>query len=313
MIYLIHGQEYYLVKEKLNKILKGHNEEIVDLKANASIEDLLIEASSYSIFDEHKIILIKNPIFLNIKISDAEYEAMKNYLDNPNDHCTIIFIGVDLQFNGTLRLYKLIKKYAQEFKFEQLKKYDFRNYIIKDLKNKNLKLSNNCINLLLESIPNDLEIYHHEVEKLLLFNGDIDERVIGSLITRNLDENVFNLINYIIDGNTKVSIIKFRELIDLGVAVQQIIAVIAGQFRFLNIVSYLHKNNYSLPEIVEITKAKSFRIEQAIETIVRTDKFNYLKALSELSFVDQVSKSTTEIDINDLMELYITKIIGELK
>ncbi len=85
-VYLINGESYLLINEKVNEIVKENkNISIFDSSVN-SIEEAIIEAGYFSMFDEEKFIIVKNANFFGSKkLKDSENELLINYLDHPND------------------------------------------------------------------------------------------------------------------------------------------------------------------------------------------------------------------------------------
>ena len=60
MIYLITGESNQLIKEYLHDIIVGCENIIYIDYHNSSIDEILAEASYYSMFNEEKIIVVKN-------------------------------------------------------------------------------------------------------------------------------------------------------------------------------------------------------------------------------------------------------------
>ena len=69
MFYLIYGLENYLINENIKKIiddLKINSGEIVKIDMNSTtINSLLVEASSVSMFSDRKLIICDNAFFLS--------------------------------------------------------------------------------------------------------------------------------------------------------------------------------------------------------------------------------------------------------
>ena len=62
-IYLVNGESHLLINEKINEIVKdSKNVTIFDFNIN-SMEEIILEAGYFSMFDEEKYIIIKNANF----------------------------------------------------------------------------------------------------------------------------------------------------------------------------------------------------------------------------------------------------------
>ena len=56
------------------------------------MDEILAEASYYSMFDERKVLIVKNAnCFASDKISEENSNKLLNYLANPNDLTSLIF------------------------------------------------------------------------------------------------------------------------------------------------------------------------------------------------------------------------------
>ena len=92
-IVLINGESILLINEKINSIIK-ENKNITSFDMiNSSIDDILLEAGYFSMFDEEKYIIIRNANFFSSdKISEKELASLMNYLENPNPLTNLIFV-----------------------------------------------------------------------------------------------------------------------------------------------------------------------------------------------------------------------------
>ena len=71
MIYLIAGESNQLINEELKKITKECDNILYIDYNNSSIDDILAEASYYSMFNDKKVVIVKNAnFFASDKISE---------------------------------------------------------------------------------------------------------------------------------------------------------------------------------------------------------------------------------------------------
>ena len=92
-IVLINGESILLCNEKINSIV-GDNKNVISFDMNGcSMEDVLLEAGYFSMFEEEKFIIIRNANFFGSgKISEKDSESLLKYLNNPNSLTSLIFI-----------------------------------------------------------------------------------------------------------------------------------------------------------------------------------------------------------------------------
>ena len=96
-IYLITSNSYRLMEEEINKIVKSNPYTTLDFNIT-TIEDIIEEASYFSLFDEKKYLVVKNATIFSSKgtkeSSDKttkKDDLLLNYLNEPNDNTILIF------------------------------------------------------------------------------------------------------------------------------------------------------------------------------------------------------------------------------
>ena len=83
-IYLITSESFRLMEEEVKKIIKNSSNILTIDLLEATIEDVITEATYVSMFAEQKYIIVKNADFFGSgKIKEAEIELLEKYLENP--------------------------------------------------------------------------------------------------------------------------------------------------------------------------------------------------------------------------------------
>ena len=86
---------------------------------------------------------------------------------------------------------------------------------------------------LLRRLPLDIRTIQTEMEKLELYGGVISSDVVERLVTRPLEEDVFQLVNAVVDRDLRKSFHMWQDLCVLNKDAIYLIALLAAQFRFL--------------------------------------------------------------------------------
>ena len=99
MVYLLYGTINYLINKEITKIIKENNIEEINVNKydlnNTYLNDIVNDASSMSLFDDKKIIIVNNSyIFTGTtkKVLEQNIEILENYLNNLNENTILIFI-----------------------------------------------------------------------------------------------------------------------------------------------------------------------------------------------------------------------------
>lgn len=294
MTYLLIGDH---LKEEINKIITTNNigkESITtyDLDLD-TFDNVLIDLNTVSLFNDTKCIICKNAY--NIK----EFDSFKEYLKHETNNI-LILIMKDSKDNK--ELFKLCKNIID------LSKIDLEDYVKKELKE--YKISPLNINLLINNCNNNFNRVVQEVEKLKMYKyeeKEITRDDINLLIKKNLDSNIFDLIDYINKGNRKEAYRVYNELIKNNEAPVKILVTLANNYRLIYQVKVL-VNSKSDKEIMEMLNIK----KEGRLYILKKQTYNFtsnrlLKIIKELAKTDFNIKSGITTDRQGL-ELFFSKI-----
>ena len=90
--YLIYGNDYSLIKKEINKITSGIKDIVkYDLSFN-KIDELLDDASCISMFEDKKVLIGENALFLtSIKENiNHNFDYLTKYIKDNNNHNIVI-------------------------------------------------------------------------------------------------------------------------------------------------------------------------------------------------------------------------------
>lgn len=315
MIKLVYGDEPYLIFEKIKEIIAEEKIEKYNIKkVNGEdkkfvVDDFIKSVKQIDLFSDKKLFLLKNPAFLKNKMEDKEYNQLSEYLNFVDESNVIIIYNENgFSFKSNLKIFKEISKKAEVFYYKKVNDYDYLEHVNKILKKKNINLNRQLFDLLVYLIPNDLLKLENEVEKLRIYGNELTKETIISLIDPNMDDNLFNIINAILDKNIKLVTEKINEFYLQNIYPSILISSISSQMRFMFCVKTLYEK-HDKKEISDILNANPVRVSIALNTINKHKKYNFLNALKNLMELDQKIKIEYEIDSKDLFMIYIMKII----
>lgn len=315
MNYLIKGKDTFSIQNKINELSEGYTQEKGNLfRFDGSISsfnmyDLLECLNTYSLFIERKIVLFKDPDFLNkaSTINEEDVNAFINYLENPNPDIDLIIYGSS--FSNYAKYSKKMNKLLQVITFDEMKYYDYVKNARILINKSNLKLDNASLELLINLSNQDLDLLNQNIIKLKVYNDKIDKNVINALIEHPFEDDVFEFTNAIFNKSLSTSIKILNDFFEQNIAPQYLISVIASQLRFLNHISYLKNEHYTIKDIVEITKAKEYRITKSLEIVNRFNNDSFMTILNQLANLDQLLKSDSSLDQKLRFELFIIEMM----
>ena len=308
MIYLLFGALDALITDYINKIIKKEN--IDDINISKYNEDDLIsniieDASTISLFDDKKLIIVNNELLFSSKKS-IDTTELEEYIENYNPNTILIFVVNRDTVDSRRKLYKIIK---EKGKIEEFNKITNINSYVKKLF-EGYNISYNTINLFIKRVGNDLNSLSNEAEKIKIYKIDdkiITDNDIINCTHEKIDINIFKFIDNIIKKNKKESITTYKEMLKVGEEPIKIIVMLANQFRLMYQAKILTSKGYTEEDIANLLHLKKYPVHLAIQKGYRYTSDTLLKHLEELADLDIKIKSG-EIDKNLALELFLLRI-----
>ena len=308
MNYLLYGTEKFLIdKEIKNIISKNKVDEIniskYDLEIN-SLNEILDDANTVSLFSNNKLIIVENAyIFSRVQNKKIDnIEILENYLKNSSD-TIIIFINNNEKLDNVKKIVKLIKEKGVIKEFNPLKNI---NNTVKNMFD-DYKISDSCINLLIDRVGNSLELLYQEAEKLKIYKINdkiITNKDIEDLVIEKINVDIFKFVDDIINKNKKEAIKTYKELLKLNEEPIKIIALLASKFRLMYQANKLAKKGYTEESISEMLKVHKYPVHLAILAGYKYNSEILLKYLNDLADLD-IGIKTGEKDKELALELFI--------
>lgn len=296
MTYLLIGEDL-LINNEIKKIIKENNinnESIstYDLEIDA-LKNALIDINTISLFESTKCIICKN--LTNV----TDLSDLKEYL-KVNTSNILIFIMKTPKDNK--EIYNLIKNKID------LSKIDINKYIENELKD--YKINSSSINLLINNCNNNFNRITNEIKKLKMYK--YEEKVISNddinlLVKKDLQNNIFDLINYINKKDKKNAYKVYNELIQNNEIPIKILVTLANNYRLIYQVKILseEKSDNEIMDILSIKNEKRLFVLKKQSYNFTTNRLIYI--IKQLASTDLSIKSGKMVD-KQAMDLFFTKI-----
>lgn len=306
MLYLLYGDAFGIENE-VKKIVKDSKIEDIniskyDLDAY-NYKDILEDAQSVSLFDDKKLIIVSNASIFTSAKSGVDLEEFEKYIENYNPNTTIIFT-TENKIDERKKVTKLIKKHGtvKDFTVD-----DDPKTFIKELL-KEYEIDQATIDYFISFVGNDNFNIRNEIEKLKLYKKDnkITKEDIDLITTKNIDDDLFKLMNYILENNKIEAIESYHNMLLYSVEPIQILVSLANRYRLMYQVKTLVKIGYTDGDI-----AKELKQSPGYIYHLKKDGYNYsdkylLDQIKNLADLDFKIKSGG-IDAELGLELYILK------
>ncbi|EMG31860.1 DNA polymerase III subunit delta [Streptococcus oralis] len=199
-------------------------------------KDLELELVSLPFFADEKVVILDHFVDITTAkkrfLTDDELNSFEEYLDNPSP-TTKLLIFAEGKLDSKRRLVKLLKRDAIVFDAIKPKEQELHQYFQKWSQKQGLQFVGQSFeNLLIKS-----GFQFSEIQKNLLFlqsyksDGMIEEKDIVEAIPKTLQDNIFDLTQFILGKKIDQARDLVRDLTLQGEDEIKLIAVMLGQFR----------------------------------------------------------------------------------
>lgn len=201
-VYLIHGEEKYLIKAYTDKIVKqtvddsfaDFNFHVFDGK-ETSLSEVFESAEAVPVMAESKCVLVKD--FPLDALDDGGFEQLETVLKDTPDDCALVFSMLTYEPKGAKwnKAVKLFEKFAYSVKFEKKTALDLAKTVENGAKKRGKAFEKGVSSYFVASVGNDLNTLLNELEKVCAFSDfEITKADVDSVCIKSLDAKVFDMI-----------------------------------------------------------------------------------------------------------------------
>jgi len=293
--YLIVSETNYNTLEKLKELKNGIDNIITFNMDENSIDEILQEASYFSMFDDLKCVIVKNAkIFGSSKSSDTnkskeDANKLLKYLENENKNTKLIFI-----YNGKAdskkKIYNIIKDNGNLYSYASMTKTDMKNELSKIVIKNGYKIDDSSLWFIINNSLGNFDLAVNEINKILIYYSNpctIKHEDVVALTSKTLEDNNFKLVEFIINRDLENSIKALNEAKILKVEPNVILSLIYREFRLMLSVLLYESNKCNYSDILknlkladwQYNKVKSnlrnYNIREIKEEIVKLSSLDY--------------------------------------
>lgn len=325
--YILYGEEEFLIEDFVNFIRKKLNPAFSEFnfitisQETTDYLDAISKIESVPMMDVQKVIYFPEFMTRNTAKnlwSKKEMEQFVQRVENLSKDTWLIMKIASEDRKNTI--YKSLETLCQCLDLKKLTDRELYSYIQYQLNQKKAPLSETMIkqfikqsgylgklsNKTLYDVNSDLD----KVVSFLLQKKEIDEHILGQLMSPSDSGTIFDLENYIFTGNVKESF-KLYEILELQNKNPEfqlsLLGILSKKIAVYMKSSYLLNQGYSQGKIAKELNVKPFYLTKALSLKKRYSYQESLTILNELNNIDYRYK-TGEISIYRLVELTILTV-----
>ena len=309
-IVLITGESILLINEKINEIVKD-NKNITSFDMNANtIEDVLLEAGYFSMFEEEKFIIVRNANFFGSgKLNEKEADSLLKYFENPNSLSNIIFICSE-KIDSRKKITKALKEKYEMITIPTLKYYEIESRVEKYYGKEGYKIDKDTVKYIVANSLNNYDLVMNEVEKIILYYNHpsyIKKSDVENIVSKSMNTNNFLFVDAIIDGDLEKSLALLKDLKTMKVEPTILISLIARDIRIMLNIKKLLEENKREYEILNELKLMDWQLEKYLKKAFPYKIKELEEWLVKLTELDLKIKSG-KLEKYDALELFILDI-----
>jgi DNA polymerase-3 subunit delta len=181
--------------------------------------------------------------------------------------------------------------------------------IINFLDRRNIKIQPRALESLMIRVEGDAQIVTNELQKFdnYFAGGDtINEQDIEMLVAKNVEHDVFQLINAVVDKNKQQALEQLADLLQTEDAVR-LLTLIQNKFREMNYTKQLLQRGFKKEDLMRIfnaSKGRVYYMEKNAQTLSEEELNYQLDVLADTEF--QIKKGL--LDKQVALELYILNL-----
>lgn len=287
-IYLLYGEEAYLIRQYRDKLKRALLGDGSDMNVNrfegkgVPVPQIIDMAETLPFFADRRVIILEYT-----ELFKSGGEKLSEYLKKPAESSS--FILVEREVDKRSGLYKTVKKlgYAAEFGRQDAK--TLQKWVCGILKKEKKQISPETLQLFLEGTGDDMENIRKELEKLLCYTLDrevITSKDVEEICVPQIQNHIFDMITAIANGSGEQALKLYYDLLSLREPPMRILALISRQFNLLLQVKELAQKGYPQAMIGEkvglhgfiagkyMKQASGFKVpflKQALEDCAQTE------------------------------------------
>lgn len=305
MIYLLYGLNDYVINEEIKKIKEKFNITNNDITRydykEVLIKNIIDEAILIPLFSDKKLIIVDNATIFESSAKKEETTILEKYLNNRNDDTILIFIDKVEKLDERKKIYKILKENKTIIECNNINLNNLVKEALKDY-----KINQDTIVKLINRVGTNPYNLINEIEKLKIFK--INDKTITNLdialTSKNIEDSIFDLINYIINKNSEKIIEIYNDLLNKNSEPLAILVLIANQFRLILQSKILYYQGYSEKDIATTLEVHPYRVKLALQSAREYEKSTLVDYIDKLAILDLDIKSGIK-DANTSLELFL--------
>ncbi|KRK82931.1 DNA polymerase III subunit delta [Companilactobacillus bobalius] len=318
-VYLITGAEQVFIKDiqKSFKNIMSPEERDMNFSSfdleETSLDDMINEAISAPFFGEKRLVFAQNPYFLTAeRVKNAveqNTDLLLRYIQNPTPSTIMVIFASYEKLDARKKIVKQLKKIAAVVDAGQMEGPVLTRTIQNDLKTDGYQIDGEALDLLINKTKSNYSLITNQLVKLKMYalqSKRIDKQAVEELVPQSLEDNVFDLMNQILNKNIYQAEELYHQFLLQKIDPILLIAILMSQLRLLIQVKVLTERGLTEATISKNLKLHPYRVKLSHRQSKRLDMKQLIVMYQDLVNLDYQIKSG-QGDKELLFDLFIAK------
>ncbi|MDF2645314.1 MAG: subunit delta of polymerase [Paenibacillus sp.] len=320
-VYLCYGPEKYKMREFIqvltDLLIEPEHKEFAVSKfdlSEISLSAVLEDAETLPFMVPKKLVIAKNALFFTGAKESSKIEhhldRLTDYLKSPAEHTIVVFTVDADKLDERKKIVKALKDLEAAVPFLSLSPDELQQWVAKQAQQLDFTFTGEAADQLILYTGGNLQSLSAEIEKISLYVGvgaEASVDVIDQLVARSTEQNVFILIEDIVNVRLERAFVILEELLKQREEPIKIAALIARQFRIMLQVKELSKQGYSQQQMASQIGLHPFAVKVAEGQARKYDIDKLSRIMSQLADLDFQMK-TGKIDKVLGLELFLLRL-----
>lgn len=311
--FLFYGDDHFSIKDKTAQVFLEYDIpddaiEIYDYE-EVGLHIALSNALTLPFLVDKKGVVIRNSSFLKRqgKVTEEEIEDLMRFCQMGVKETVLVIQAPYEKIDGQKKIVKYLKKNIITKSFKTNKEFNVYDYVKDQLKEKQIKIESYALTQFVNRINHDLDSIHNELEKLISFasdKGTITVEMIEQITIKDIDDNIFNLVNALVDKNKSKLIEIYEELKTINVSEIWMLSTISNKLLEILHTKALIRMGYNQKDIMtyfKVSNGRAYYMKKNADAMDDNLLDYYIDNIAKLDFEIKSGK----IDKSLGMELFL--------
>ncbi|KRL67866.1 DNA polymerase III subunit delta [Companilactobacillus versmoldensis] len=277
------------------------------------LADLVGEAISAPFFGERRLVFADNPYFMTAEKKrhtvDQDPDVLIKYIQHPAPSTVLVIFANYEKLDARKKINKQLKKNAVNVEAGKLDNHLLAKTLQSQLATENFKIEPQALDLLISKTKGSYSDALNQLNKLKLYalrTKTIDQAAVDQLVPQSLDDNVFDLMNQILQKNITQAEELYRQFLLQKIDPILLTAIFTSQLRSLIQTKILSQKGLSESTIAKQLRIHPYRVKMSLQQSRKlkiSQLVNMFHQIVELDYQVKSGQGDKEL----LFDLFIAK------